>query len=126
MFAQLTCVVRLPKKPMSAKQSVILTGLSSEPFENCARAILEVHAKLSSALPPQALREWSPVVHEGDICLEFGNRYFASGSDGAHLDTVSLGSDIDPFGLLAGAVPDGKHTEDNKVLYYEKMTSEKK
>ena len=108
---------------MAAKQSVLLTGLGCEPFEHCARAMLQVHAKLSSALPSQALHEWSPIIHEGDICLEFANRYFSTGSDGDNLQTVSLGSEIDPFGLLAEAVPNGKHTEDNKVLYYERISS---
>ena len=117
---------RLSKNPRTAKQSVVVSGLGSEAFDRCARAILEVHAKLAAALPPGTLEEWKPIMDEGKICLEFSNRYFAVSSDGENLHTVSLSSEIDPFGLLAEAVPDGRHTEDNQVLYYDRIVQEKR
>ena len=106
------------------KQSIIVTGLGSASFENCVRAVLEMQTKLSSALPPDSLQEWRPTTSEGHLCLEFSNRYFATAADGDHLNTIGLPSEVDPFGLLAEAVPSGRYTEDNQVLYYDRIISD--
>lgn len=62
------------------------------------------------------------MTNEGNLCLEFSNRYFATAADGDHLNTISLPSEVDPLGLLAEAVPSGRHTEDNQVLYYDRIS----
>ena len=116
--------LRLPKQPITAKQSVVLTGLGSDKFDQCARGILEVHTKLSSSLPPGSLQLWRPLTDQGRICLEFSNRYFASGTDSMDQSDVALGSGIDPAGVLAQECPEGRHTEDNVVLYFDRTKDE--
>ena len=53
------------------------------------------------------------------VCLEFANRYFR-GKDDDVSTVLSLGSDIDPYGILQSRCSDGEHTEDNVVLYFER------
>ena len=95
--------------------------MGSPKFDACARAILEIHTKLSSSLPPESLQEWIPIMDEGSICVEFSNRYFAVSSDCDHLNTIKIPSDVDPLGILAKAVPNGRYTEDNHILYYDQI-----
>ncbi len=116
---------RLPRHPVSAKQSIVLTGLGADVFDQCARGILEVHSKLSSVLPADTLQTWKPITDKGHICLEFGNRYFAGESEGADLEDLGVSNIIDPLGILTREVPHGKHTEDNVVLYFDRVPDSK-
>lgn len=112
-------ISRLPKHAATAKQSVLLTGLKLDEFDRCAKAILEVQAKLSSVLLSDSLQDWKLLTDQRKICLEFGNRYFSSNSDGSNQLDASLADTIDPLRILAHKVPKGQHTENNVVLYFD-------
>ena len=114
----------LPKgNAAAAKQSVVITGLGIPEFQAAARAVLEIHTFFGSTLPDTCLEPWHPVKgsEEGFMCLEFSNRYFSGGKD--HDVALELGKDIDPEGILRAQCPEGIHTEDNRVLYFECYTT---
>ncbi|KAI0788939.1 hypothetical protein BC629DRAFT_1288231, partial [Irpex lacteus] len=110
---------RIPKNPVTAKQSVVITGLGGEQFEDCVRAIMAIHTQFAAQFPPDVLLPWAPQNEDGHVCLEFSNRYFSPISDpGAALE---FDTSVDPQGILKNLDVAGKHTEDNKVLYYERV-----
>ena len=110
---------RIPKNPLAARQSIVLTGLGSEGFERAARAVLQIHTLFSSTLPEDSLLPWKPIRDSGYICLEFSNRYF-KGKDDGDATVLPLGRKIDPYDLLRSKCQSAEHTEDNVVLYYER------
>ena len=55
--------------------------------------------------------------------LFFGNRYFADDGDYRAHDAISM-EDVDPLKILREAVPEGIHTTDNQVLYFERGKTE--
>ncbi|KAI0755937.1 hypothetical protein BC629DRAFT_1272449, partial [Irpex lacteus] len=115
----------LPKNPLSAKQSIVLTGLGTKQFEQAARAILAIRSAFVSILPDDTLLPWTPIIDGGHKCLEFSNRYFSSGQmDG--LNPVEFDPSIDPKGILANLETNGKHTDDNVVLYFERVKAQNK
>lgn len=100
----------------------MLTGLGCTAFDESVRAIIEIHSRFDTLLPSNSLQPWNPVNDNETLCLEFSNRYFtpeflASGYDDASIPTV-----VDPLGLLQGKCGTGRHTEDNQVFYYEKIS----
>lgn len=111
---------RLPKKPSTARQVITVTGLGYHQFDECARSILEAHRKLASGLPVNTLNVWTP-IKDRYICLEFSNRYFTGSSDGFDHADVPLSTTVDPQGILQDSFPEGRHTEDNTVLYYDRI-----
>ncbi|KAI0086698.1 hypothetical protein BDY19DRAFT_894328, partial [Irpex rosettiformis] len=112
---------QIPKSPHTAKQSVVITDLGSPEFESSARAILQIHTLFGSTLPDDTLVPWKPMKDAEHICIEFANRYFKS-KDDSESPVIGLASDIDPMGLLVSRCPNGEHTEDNTVLYFERTT----
>lgn len=74
----------------------------------------------ASQLPAESLVPWTPIVDAGHQCLEFSNRYFSrSPLDMQNLAKFDHG--IDPKGILAALDVQGRYTEDNVVLYFEKV-----
>ncbi|KAI0083167.1 hypothetical protein BDY19DRAFT_861843, partial [Irpex rosettiformis] len=112
---------RLRKNPMTAKQSLVLTGLGEKHFDNAVKAILELHSRFASHLPADSLQSWSPAKDEDMLCLELSNRYFTPDYLAEEYDIVSVDETIDPLGILQAKGAGGKHTEDNVVLYYERI-----
>ncbi|KAI0083770.1 hypothetical protein BDY19DRAFT_899792, partial [Irpex rosettiformis] len=115
---------QLTKNPSTAKQSLILTGLGCKEFDNSVRAVIEIHSKFASHLPVNSLQPWKPIVDNEQLCLEFANRYFTADYLASKYQTVSLNSMIDPIGLLTAQTKGDRHTEDNEVLYFEKITND--
>ncbi len=109
----------LPKNALTVKQSVVITGLGSPEFEDCARAILAVHYQLAAQFPPDVLIPWSPVHENGNVCLEFSNRYFSPIDDPS--PALDFDTAVDPQGILQTLDIAGKYTEENRVLYYERI-----
>ena len=107
---------RLPRKPIQAKQSVTVTGLGIPIFDNYAKAALELRTVLSTELQSHDLQPWTPQTYERDIALHFANRYLVTSKEEEHTPNPRM---IDPFNILANAVPQGKYTSDNEVLYFE-------
>ena len=106
---------------MTAKQSILITGLGSSEFEASARAVLRIHTLFGSTLPANSLVPWKPIRDSEYVCLEFANRYF-KGKDDDDSTVLELGHDIDPFDILRSRCNGGEHTEDNAVLYFERKT----
>ena len=106
---------------MTAKQSILITGLGSSEFEASARAVLRIHTLFGSTLPADSLVPWKPIRDSEYVCLEFANRYF-KGKDDDDSTVLELGHDIDPFDILRSRCNGGEHTEDNAVLYFERKT----
>lgn len=80
---------------------------------------MAVHSQFAAQFPPDTLLPWSPSREDGDVCLEFSNRYFSPLDDPA--PPLEFDSAVDPQGILLNLDVAGKHTEDNKVLYYERI-----
>lgn len=112
--------IRLTKKPSTAKQSVVLTGLGCDEFDGSVRAIIALHSQFATHLPADTLNEWKPVTDDNLLCLEFANRYFTPNHLATQYDRVELTESVDPRGLLQSKARGGYHTEDNQVWYYEK------
>lgn len=105
---------------MTAKQSVVLTGLGCEEFDGSVRAIIALHSRFAMHLPSDMLNEWKPVTDEDLLCLEFANRYFTPNYLAKQYDQSDLPDSVDPMRLLRSKAKGGCHTEDNQVLYFEK------
>ena len=106
---------------MSAKQYVMLTGLGSTEFDSAARAVLQIHTTFSATLPEETLLSWKPTRDAGFVCLQFANRYFKT-KDDRDPTVIELDKEVDPSGMLQSKCPAGEHTEDNRVLYFERRT----
>lgn len=109
---------------MNAKQSLVLTGLGLKAFDNNVRAIMEIHSRFASDLPADTLQPWFPAMDDNDMCIELSNRYFtpeylAGGYEKRELDDL-----VDPLGLLKTHAHGGRHTEDNEVLYFERIVEQ--
>ncbi|KAI0083195.1 hypothetical protein BDY19DRAFT_900690, partial [Irpex rosettiformis] len=114
-------LLRLTKNPQSAKQVLVLTGLGSKEFDDCIRAVVAIHSRFASHLPADALQPWVPVTDDGDLCLELSNRYFTPKHLAAEYEVSKINDDLDPLGLLKSRAGGLHHTEDNEVLYFERM-----
>ncbi|KAI0084161.1 hypothetical protein BDY19DRAFT_898899, partial [Irpex rosettiformis] len=114
-------IYSLPKNILSAKQSIVLTGLGAESFTKAAHAVLVIRSMFTANLPHDSLLPWTPIVDSGHQCLEFSNRYFST-SQFEGLTAVDFDPAVDPKGILASLEVDGKHTDDNVVLYFERLS----
>ncbi|KAI0346337.1 hypothetical protein BDW22DRAFT_1302883, partial [Trametopsis cervina] len=115
---------QLPKNPRAAKQSVVLTGLGSDRFDDCGRAVMEIHSYFSTVLPPDTLLPWNIIRDEGNICLEFANRYFASMDlSMPEQQAIEFSKATDPNRVLENLASDLIHTDDNEVLYFERFST---
>ncbi|KAI0083213.1 hypothetical protein BDY19DRAFT_900618, partial [Irpex rosettiformis] len=111
---------QLTKNPSTAKQSLVLTGLGCELFDRSVKAVIEFHSRLASHLPTDSLTSWKPLVVDQFLCLELSNRYVTPSHLAASYDSATFDESIDPFGLLRAKVI-GQRTDDNIVLYYERI-----
>ncbi len=108
---------------MNLKQSIVLTGVGTKQFEQAARAVLAIRTLFSATLPGDTLLPWTPIIDGGHKCLEFSNRYFTSGNvEGSK--PVEFQTGVDPKGILANLEVNGIHTDDNVVLYFERVEGE--
>ena len=114
-------LIRIPKNPITAKQSIVITGLGSVEFERSARAVLQIHTLFGSTVPEDTLLPWKPLRDSEYVCLEFSNRYF-KGKDDGNSAVLPLPRNIDPYDMLRAKCHGAEHTEDNVVLYYERTT----
>ncbi|KAI0085727.1 hypothetical protein BDY19DRAFT_896156, partial [Irpex rosettiformis] len=117
----ITSVAQLTKNPSTAKQSLVLTGLGCESFDRSVRAVIEFHSRFAGRLPTDCLASWKPMVDDQFLCLELSNRYVTPTHLAPSYDSATFDESIDPFGLLRAKVG-GQRTEDNIVLYYERVT----
>ncbi len=80
---------------------------------------MAIRSLFAYSLPEDTLLPWAPIVEGGHKCLEFSNRYFTGGNVQG-LNVVELDASVDPKGILANLEVNGKHTDDNVVLYFER------
>lgn len=111
----------LGANPRQASQSVTLSGLGGDTFEKSVQGVLEVYSHISRHLPQGKLLPWQPQMTNGNLSLTFSNRYFASADEAQGQEPIALGAYVDPLNILRDAVPQGIHTADNEVLYYERV-----
>ncbi len=116
----------MTKNPLSAKQSLVLTGLGSEEFDNCVRAVIQFHSRFASHLPSDTLQPWSPIKDDEHLCLELSNRYYTPDNLVSQYEEASVSDTIDPMGLLRAKGNGLRHTEDNDVLYFERLPDEQR
>ncbi|KAH9846573.1 hypothetical protein C2E23DRAFT_743815, partial [Lenzites betulinus] len=60
------------------RQSVTLTGLGSEQFENATLAMLAIYHRFQTYLAGYMLRPWQPERTHNHLAVSFGNRYLTS------------------------------------------------
>ncbi|KAI0681952.1 hypothetical protein BC835DRAFT_1311726 [Cytidiella melzeri] len=117
----ITRIEQLPKNPYAARQSLTLTGLSLSNFDSNLRAVSEVHSYFADNLPNGALQPLKHNKDGGHSYLEVSNRYFTQEVDDMGYPDIAIDPYIDPHGILTSKVTTGRHTEDNTVLYFERM-----
>lgn len=87
---------------------------------------MELRGRFADHLPADTLQEWTPVTDDDMLCLEASNRYFTPSYLASEYDPVELGDIIDPLGLLKAKTAGSRRTEDNEVLYYERIVCKDK
>ncbi|KAI0686896.1 hypothetical protein BC835DRAFT_1309323 [Cytidiella melzeri] len=90
----ITRIEQLPKNPYAARQSLTLTGLSLSNFDSTPT--LETQQRWWSLISGSI----QPLFYPRDIAID---------------------PYINPHGILTSKVTTGRHTEDNTVLYFERM-----
>ena len=119
----LTLRLRLPRKVRQATQSVALSGLGLDKFEEGVKAVLQIYNHFCRNLPQGCMDPWEPQITDGQLTLTFANRYLSSLHESEGMEQVPLSNDIDPNGLIRKAVPKIYHTSDNQVMYFERVPS---
>ena len=102
----------------TSEQSITITGLGNVEFDRAIIGIQQLRIVMENQV--SAMKLWEPRREQGHYVLTFSNRYFNKESEAANEEVKALSTDVDPLGLLAKAVPDGIHTSDNEVLYFER------
>ncbi|KAF7790675.1 hypothetical protein EIP86_001631 [Pleurotus ostreatoroseus] len=125
MLPPITTSNQLPKNPRHTSQSIILGGLGASEFEESVQGVLEVYNQFRRSFSHGVLQDWEPRTVDGHLSLMFSNRFYSSSDEARGLKTENIDQLVDPFGILAEAVPDGIHTIDNQVLYYERYRTAK-
>ncbi|KAI0641843.1 hypothetical protein C8Q79DRAFT_1003304 [Trametes meyenii] len=103
------------------KQSVTITGLGVEPFDDAAAAAMAIYNQFSAHLKGHHLRTWQPERANAHLSLTFGNRYltpvkFADGEPHGDLSEV-----VDPFNVLRPHLSSQVHLQENVVEYWERQ-----
>ena len=101
-------------------QSVTLTGYGTATFERGIQTVLDVHAFFDQNIPANKL-EACTIIKKCDMALgmHMSNRYFTPWEEATNEAEVTLTSDVDPNGILAGyAGNQFVHCEQNVVKYY--------
>lgn len=122
---------RLPQKPnriVSLQESVTLTGLGCQPFDQAVRAIKAIHQLFEKDIDRRGLRlrPWTPANHAGMLTLSFTNRYLTSGRDAIGETSLNLGDVVDPFNVLRPLLKDRSevHVGENVVEHWERSVKD--
>ncbi|KAI0645310.1 hypothetical protein C8Q79DRAFT_912123 [Trametes meyenii] len=103
------------------KQSVTITGLGVEPFDDAAAAAMAIYNQFSAHLKGHHLCTWQPERANAHLSLTFGNRYltpvkFADGEPHEDLSEV-----VGPFNVLRPHLSSQVHLQENVVEYWERQ-----
>jgi len=108
----------MQKKRFFLRQSVTLTGLSTESFDRAASACEAIYAKMSAHFLVGSVNHWENTVYEGHAATDFNARYFTRCNDTPNEGNLTFGDGVDPdgvLGMLHGH--DLIHGPDNQVAY---------
>lgn len=103
------------------RQSVSITGMGNETFDNAAVSLAQIHAIFKRTIGNQLEEDSVHSDFKGYKAIDTSNRYFTPKDSKGGMESVPLGNDVDPYGFLLKAAGNSYvHTEDNKVYYYQK------
>ncbi|TFK48422.1 hypothetical protein OE88DRAFT_1647017 [Heliocybe sulcata] len=106
-------------KKQYLKQSVQLTGLSTETWESVTEGISIIHRHMSRSFKDGMMLPWMHSEYQGYTCMDIPCRYFTAQR---HLDPssgIAFDKQVDPRGVLTRLQDDTWfHTADNVVNYY--------
>ncbi|KAH8074204.1 hypothetical protein BXZ70DRAFT_1013197 [Cristinia sonorae] len=126
--AQLPPFMQTPRssgKTLQPKQSVKITGLGLEEFDQALKGIQALRDVVSSQYDYTTLTPWKVETERTFSTLEASNRYFSSSHEASGQETVTLGKQVDPMGILLkiGQELRSVHVQDNVVAYYERAVN---
>ena len=125
----LTLETRLPSNDsrlIDLKQSVTLTGLGAQSFNDAVAAMLGLYQHMHTYLSGYNLRPWEPARISDHLTLMFGNRYLTPAKYAAGELSIDLGEYIDPFNVLRPRLTAGQaHLQENVVEYWEQEVTER-
>ncbi|KAI0667352.1 hypothetical protein C8Q78DRAFT_1071822 [Trametes maxima] len=101
------------------KQSVTITGLGVQPFDDAAAAF-------SAHLKGHHLRIWQPERANAHLTLTFGNRYLTAAKFSDNEPHADLSEVVDPFNVLWPHLSSQVHLQENVVEYWQCCTQSTK
>ncbi|KAI0666355.1 hypothetical protein C8Q78DRAFT_984218, partial [Trametes maxima] len=104
------------------KQSVTITGLGVQPFDDAAAAVLAVYHQFSAHLKGHHLRIWQPERANAHLTLTFGNRYLTAAKFSDNEPHADLSEVVDPFNVLRPHLSSQVHLQENVVEYWQCCT----
>lgn len=123
IFTNLTSSISETRHRPYLKQSVSLTALGGECFQNAVESIEEIHRLFARNFPQDALEAWSPGQFEVFHTIDTANRFYTHRSIANATEIIPFSSNIDPHSLLKNRITEKYvHTTENVVEYYEKAT----
>lgn len=110
--------------PRYARQSLTLTGLGGKDFEGVINAVAEVQDLFKRSVGDRMQDCTILTTYDGNPAVEMSNRFFTPRGEANPTDICQLGESVDPRGYLAKAAgTQWVHTNDNRVLYFERKPS---
>jgi hypothetical protein len=107
------------------RQSVSITGFSTEAFGQAIESITLIHAIFSRVFKDGILEHWQPSTFAEHPVIDTSNRYFASRHQNPSAKSLAFHHLVDPNGILTNiAVGDLIHTEENDVKHFEWYTND--
>jgi hypothetical protein len=108
----------MQKRRFFMRQSITLTGLSTESYGKAALACESIYAKMSDHFPAKSMTHWQNTLYEGHVATDFNARYFTTRKGSPQEANLSFLDGVDPDGILAGLRgQDLIHGPDNQVTY---------
>jgi hypothetical protein len=115
---------RPSKKVKYLRQSAVVTAFGHSVYDSLIANIAIVHSIFRRAVGDRLTEECVASMFEEWPAIEVANRYFTPKAIARLEDIRPIGADVDPFGSLHKAASSSfVHTEENKVLYFQRNES---
>lgn len=106
------------------RQSAAVTAFGHSVFDSFIENIAIIHSIFRRAVGDRLAEECVNSMFEEWPAIEVANRYFTPKAVARSEDIRPIGADVDPFGSLHKAASSSfVHTEENKVLYFQRKES---
>lgn len=115
-------LIRVSRQASSTQQSISITGLGLESFDDAVRGLLALHQVLQKEVASEVL-DWTPGRFSGMLALSFWNRYFSLPKEANEEPSITFPESLDPHRLLRQAVRHPLYLADNEVQYYERQVT---